>query len=131
MPLSHLGVAALLLYPPNVKPNIEWIFFKIMKDLMSIIQNGQANIKLEVNGEDLLLFSNDLINRAKNELATELNEAKAERYLPKEEVKQMFGVCDATLWHWNRKDYLKPVKMGNKVRYRLSDIRQLLEKRSK
>ena len=32
-----------------------------------------------------------------------------------EEVKKMCDVCDTTLWHWSKKNYLKPVKVGNKV----------------
>ena len=44
----------------------------------------------------------------------------------KEEVKKMCGVCDTTLWHWSKKNYLKPVKVGNKVRYRQSDIQRIL-----
>ena len=31
-----------------------------------------------------------------------------------------------TLWHWSKKNYLKPVKVGNKVRYRQSDIQKIL-----
>jgi predicted DNA-binding transcriptional regulator AlpA len=98
-----------------------------MKNLLSIIQDENAHIKLEVSAEDLLEFSNDLINRAKSELSVEIAEARKERYLTKEEVKQICGVCDATLWHWNRKGYLKAIKVGNKVRYRMSDIRKILE----
>lgn len=101
-----------------------------MKDLLSIIQEGNANIKLEVTGEDLLLFSNQLISRAKDELSTALAEARKEKYLTKEEVKQMCDVCDATLWHWGKKNYLKPIKIGNKVRYRLSDIQKILGERN-
>lgn len=101
-----------------------------MKDLLSILQSGQANIKVEMDGEDLLEFSNDLINRAKSELAAEVAEAAEERYLTKAQAKEMCGnVCDATLWHWGRKGYLKPVKIGNKVRYRLSDIRRILDQK--
>lgn len=70
-----------------------------MKNLMSILQDAPGSIKLEISGEDLLEFSNDLINRAKNELSTEIAEARQERYLTKEEVKQICGVCDTTLWH--------------------------------
>ncbi|MGN1218981.1 MAG: transcriptional regulator, partial [Phocaeicola sp.] len=33
-----------------------------MTDILAIIQNGNGNIKLEVTGEDLLLFSNQLIS---------------------------------------------------------------------
>ena len=99
-----------------------------MKDLISIIEKGKANIKLEVSGSDLLEFSNDLINRAKSELSTEIAEARKEQYLTREEVKQICGVCNATLWHWNKKGYLKTIKIGNKVRYRMSDVRKILEK---
>lgn len=98
-----------------------------MKNILSIIQDEKASIKLEVTGEDLLNFSNDLINRAKNELSVEIVEARKEKYLTKEEVKEICGVCDATLWHWNKKNYLNTIKIGNKVRYRMSDIRRILE----
>ena len=94
-----------------------------MTDLLAIIQNGNGNIKLEVTGEDLLLFSNQLISRAKHELSTAIAEAKKEKYLTKEEVKKMCDVCDTTLWHWSKKNYLK---VGNKVRYRQSDIQKIL-----
>jgi predicted DNA-binding transcriptional regulator AlpA len=98
-----------------------------MKNLLSIIQQEKANIKLEMSGEDLLVFSNDLINRAKSELSIEIAEARKERYLTREEVKEICGVCDATLWHWNKKSYLKSIKIGHKVRYKMSDVRQILE----
>ncbi len=98
-----------------------------MKKLLEIIEQGNANIKLEMSGGDLLEFSNDLINRAKTELSTEIAEARKEKYLTREEVKQICGVCDATLWHWNKKNYLKTIKVGSKVRYRMSDVKRILE----
>ncbi len=100
-----------------------------MNDLISILKSGNANVKLEVSGEDLLEFSNELINRAKSELAVAVAEAGKEKYLTKDEVKQICGVCDATLWHWNKRGYLKAIKVGNKVRYRQSDIRKILGER--
>lgn len=100
-----------------------------MKDLLSILRDAPGSIRLEVSGEDLLAFSNSLIDRAKEELATQVAEARKERYLTKEQVKELCGVCDATLWHWNRKGYLKAVKVGNKVRYRASDIQRILGER--
>lgn len=100
-----------------------------MKDLLSILRDAPGSIRLEVSGEDLLAFSKSLIDRAKEELATQVAEARKERYLTKEQVKELCGVCDATLWHWNRKGYLKAVKVGNKVRYRASDIQRILGER--
>lgn len=98
-----------------------------MKNLIEILQEEKSSIKLEVSGEDLLEFSNDLINRAKNELSVQIAEANKERYLTKSEVREICGVCDATLWHWNKKGYLKTIKVGNKVRYRMSDIRRIYD----
>ena len=93
-----------------------------MKDLLSILHEAPGSIRLEVSGEDLLAFSSNLINRAKEELATQVAEARKVRFLTKEQV-------NATLWHWNRKGYLKAVKIGNKIRYRTSDIQRILGER--
>ena len=98
-----------------------------MKDLLSILRDAPGSIRLEVSGEDLLAFSKSLIDRAKEELAAQVAEARKERYLTKEQVKELCGVCDATLW--NRKGYLKAVKVGTKVRYRTSDIQRILGER--
>lgn len=98
-----------------------------MKNLLELIRNSERPIKLEISSADLLGFSNELIARSKNELAAEIAESKKERYLTKEEVKDICGVCDATLWHWHKKNYLTKVKIGNKVKYRYSDILKILE----
>ena len=88
---------------------------------MQIISNGAANIKLEITGEDLRNFSNELINRAVNEVAVALKATSDDRLLTREEVK----------WLWNKRNYLKTVKVGNKVRYRYSDVKRILGETSK
>lgn len=98
-----------------------------MRNILNFIENDGSNIRLELCSADLLMLSNELINRAKTELSAEIAEDRKEKYLTRNDVKEICGVCDATLWHWNRKGYLKAIKMGNKVRYRMSDIRQILE----
>ena len=55
-----------------------------MTDILSIIQGSNAHVRLEVSGEDLLAFSNYLINRAKDELTTIVEESRKERFLSKE-----------------------------------------------
>mgnify|MGYP002554727811 CR=1 FL=1 len=98
---------------------------------MQIISNGAANIKLEITGEDLHNFSNELINRAVNEVAVALKATSEDRLLTREEVKEMCGVCDTTLWLWNKRNYLKAIKVGNKVRYRFSDVKCILGETNK
>lgn len=46
--------------------------------------------------------------------------------LTKQEVKEKFNVSDTTLWLWAKKNYLVSVKIGRKVMYRTSDIKQLV-----
>lgn len=97
-----------------------------MTDIMSILTAGNANIKLEITSEDLRNFSEELISRAVNEVATAMQDSKDDCLLSKEETKKRLGVCDATLWHWDKKGYLKSVKVGSKVKYRESDVNKIL-----
>ena len=81
-----------------------------MTDIMSILSAGNANIKLEITGEDLRNFSEELISRAVNEVATAMQDNKEDCLLTKED----------------KKGYLKPVKVGSKVKYRESDVNKIL-----
>lgn len=121
------ATASLFIPPESAVPPVRKQ--QLMKDLLSILREAPGSIRLEVSGEDLLAFSSHLINRAKEELATQVAEARKVRFLTKEQVKELCGVCDATLWHWNRKGYLKAVKIGKKIRYRTSDIQRILGER--
>jgi predicted DNA-binding transcriptional regulator AlpA len=99
-----------------------------MENLMSIIENGSGKIKLEVSGEDLLTFSNQLIKRTKEELASVVVEKnREETYLTKADVKHLCGICDTTVWYWQRRGYLSPVRIGGrKILYKKSDIDKIL-----
>ena len=104
-------------------------FQTTMADIIEILKSsGNANIKFDITGEDLRNFADELINRAVNEVAMVIQE-KNEQLINKEEAKRLLGVCDATLWHWERKKYLMPVKVGTRVRYRASDIKKILGER--
>ena len=100
-----------------------------MQDLLDILNEGRAHVKVEMSAEDLKAFSEDLIRRAKDELGSMVEAAKKERMLTKTEVKELFGVCDATLWHWANKGILKPVKTGNKIMYPEYEVRKALGQR--
>ncbi len=101
-----------------------------MENLLNILNEGRAHVKVEMSAEDLKAFSDDLIRRAKDELGSMVEAAKKKRMLTKTEVKELFGVCDATLWHWANKGILKPVKTGNKVLYPEYEVRKALGNRN-
>lgn len=76
----------------TIAPDNPAAMFLIMTDLMQIISNGQANVRLEITGEDLHKFSNELITRAVSEVAAALKGAEEDRLLTRDEVKDMCGV---------------------------------------
>lgn len=96
----------------------------MIQDIIGVLESGKANIKIEVNGEDLKQFAETLINRGVDIAREEIK--KEERYLTKREVLDTLGVCDTTLWHWRRNGYLIPRKLGRKILYAKSDIDRCL-----
>ena len=117
-------------FNPSAEPALTRRKPDIMDDLLNILNDGKAHVKVEMDAADLKAFSDELIRRAKDELGTMVEAARKERMLSKAEVKELFGVCDATLWHWANKGILKPVKTGNKVLYPEYEVRKALGKRN-
>lgn len=100
---------------------------------MQIIESSSktgAIVKFEISHEDLRGFAEELISRAVNEVAAVAMVERNDHLLAKEEAKSLLGVCDATLWHWQRKGYLVPVKIGTRVKYRESDVNRVLGKKN-
>lgn len=54
-------------------------------------------------------------------------EAKEEEvYLTPQEFADALKVSLVTLWHWDGKGITRPLKIGNKKRYRKSDLEKIL-----
>ena len=75
-----------------------------------------GKMKIEVSSDDLVLFADRLIEKTPED----------ETWLSTDEVARMCGVCETTLWSWEKKGYLVPSRMGRKKRYALSAIQKLL-----
>ena len=52
---------------------------------------------------------------------------KGEVYLTRKQAAQKLSVDISTLYRWDNEGYLKSISLGNKKRYRLSDIERLME----
>lgn len=65
------------------------------------------------------------------EWRTELDSCKAtekkEEFLTVDEAAKMLMIDRSTLWRWDKDNYLKKVRVGGKVRYKLSDIQKIME----
>lgn len=88
--------------------------------------NTDANISVVVSVADLKEFALCVVTEA---MAAKEAEKKEEKYLTPDEVAEMMGVCTNTLWRWNTQKYLCPVKVGRKSRYKLSDVKRVMEGR--
>ena len=84
-------------------------------------------INLTITAGDLKEFATQLIAETKEQLEQSISDSKAETYLSSEKVMQMMEISKSTLWRWKQRGYLVPVKLGNNERYRLSDIKKILE----
>ena len=92
-------------------------------NITNLIKEG-ANVQLVINALDLreaFLEWNEELKQSKPA------EAKEESYLSARETADKLGVDVSTLWRWDRSGYLKKIKVGNKTRYRESDIIKLME----
>ena len=85
--------------------------------------NSDANISVVVSVADLKEFALCVITEA----MAAMEEKKEERYLTPDVVADMVGVSKNTLWRWEKEKYLIPIKVGRKSRYKLSDVKSILE----
>ena len=95
------------------------------------------NDKLTFIRDDMLIVGCDIGSerhyaRAIDAKGRELSKGAAnapqeEIYITAKEAAKMLGVTLSTLWRWDNDKYLEKIKIGNKVRYRLSDVDRMIK----
>lgn len=120
-PLSKSDSGFLVFGKPsiNLKPST-------MEDIFQLLEAKQPNLVVQVSGKDLMAFAEAVAAKAGEAERKRQQESNENAYMTKNEVKELIGVCDATLWHWQRNAYLSPVKVGRKVFYKKSDVQRIL-----
>lgn len=92
-----------------------------LQDLMQ-----QGNITIAVSLSDLKDFAQELIQSTKKELEQQITHVKTETYPSPEQVAKILNVDRSTLWRWHKKGYLCHTDVGGKRRYKMSDVKSLL-----
>lgn len=87
-----------------------------------ILKTG-ANVQLVINALDL----KEAFLQWSEEMRIPDTETREESYLTAQETADKLGVDVSTLWRWDKSGYLKKIKVGNKIRYRESDVLKLME----
>ncbi len=99
---------------------------------MTNLFHSTHNIQVVVSAAELKEFGLSLIDGVRaiyeQERAEEKRKEDEQQYLTRAETAEMLGVHIQTLWRWAKVKYLCPVKIGTKVRYRLSDVNDILAK---
>lgn len=86
-----------------------------------------TNFSVTVEASDLKHFADYLIDRTKKNLEEVVLSDKAESYPTVKQVSEMLNVNASTLWRWNQKGYLKHIEFGGGRRYKMSEVKALME----
>jgi hypothetical protein len=98
-----------------------------MYSKLSEIQKELPGITISVSLADLEAWGKGIIINAKKELEQQINDAASETYPSAKKVAEILDVDYSTLWRWKNKGYLAPIEIGGKRRYRMSDVKRILE----
>ncbi len=98
---------------------------------LSELAREADNITISVSPGDLLECNEALIARTKQELEQLITDANTETYPSVARVAEILDVDKSTLWRWAKCGYLVPIEVGGKRRYRMSDIKAILDGRTR
>lgn len=92
-----------------------------MKRITALMDYG-ANITVSITVGDLAEFAEELITKAKAELCTSKAQTIQDTLLTACELCDTLGIKRPTLYKWQRKGYIAPVRIGGRTYYRNSDV---------
>ncbi|MFY9154116.1 MAG: helix-turn-helix domain-containing protein [Prolixibacteraceae bacterium] len=83
-------------------------------------------LSINANFADLVAAFREVAKEHKKELEEIVISEKAETYPTPKQVCEILGVDNSTLWRYKKRNYLVPIEVGGKRRYRMSDIKKIL-----
>ena len=92
------------------------------------------NSILQLEKTNAIDFENKILIGVKNLLnvfATSFANQDSDKLLSRQETAKMLSVSLVTLWDWTRKDLIPAYRIGNKVRYKKSEVLAALQQKNK
>ena len=86
------------------------------------------DITIHVRAGELLEMAEHCVSETKKQLEQIIQDSANETYLSPKKTAEQLEVDPSTLWRWDKQNYLKPIQLGGKRRYRKSDIDKILKK---
>ena len=87
------------------------------------------NINITISLGELIEAVEHCVTTTQKNLEQIISDEAAEKYLTIEKTSGLLEVDKSTLWRWSKQNYLVPIEVGGKRRYRMSDIKKILEKK--
>lgn len=97
----------------------------MQKNIINQISEG-ANFIIQVSANDLKEVVRNLYAEEAQRTREALEASREKPTLTRKETAKQLGITLSTLWKWGKAGYLKPVKIGNRVMYRPSDVEGML-----
>jgi len=106
------------------------LIIQIMIDLALVKENPELakSIKIEMSLADLIEFG-ESIHRTAIEYAKRKTSNNEEEYFTPQQLAALLKVSLVTLWSWDNRGILSPLRISNIKRYRKSDIEKILNSR--
>jgi len=95
-------------------------------EILNFIQNN-PNVNITMQAGQWLEVVDYAVAKTKAEYE---KKKQPEQFRKPKETAEQLGCDLSTLWRWNKSNYLKPIEIGGKRRYRQSDIDRILNKES-
>lgn len=96
---------------------------------MNILQFTEQypELNITIKAGDLKEAIEHCVKMTCKELEQKETDTDAETYSSPDQVAKNLDVSKSTLWRWAKQNYLVPIEVGGKRRYRMSDIKKILE----
>ncbi len=94
-------------------------------DIHELIENNPG-INITVSGKDLQEYGQSIAKQA----ADAVLQFHDEKLLTAAEVEALFSIVPATRWRWDKIGLLKARRVGPRIYYPESEVRELLNKRT-
>lgn len=99
-----------------------------MKPNIVELAKQYPELNLTVKAGELVEVIDYCVNKTRKELEQQITDANTETYPSPDQVAKILDVNKSTLWRWQKAGYLIPIEIGGKRRYKMSDIKKMLEK---
>jgi hypothetical protein len=95
-------------------------------NLYDLLQSN-SGINVTINAGQLIEAIDYCVNKTRKDLEQLITDANTETYPSPDQVAKILSVDKTTLGRWKKRGYLVPIEVGGKRRYKMSDIKKILE----